>query len=212
MTKSGKGSGFSNNEETFNPNPGGGGGGGNGDDWWGIGPAIPSTLEEALGEKGREMSMAAAAAGTNPHYDTSYDAYSSNCQRAVLTYEARRRGYDVTALPTYKGDMLPYSKDYMKALSNPNTVSTGKSVRKIEAQMKSYGNGARAIITVNKSNGNGHAFIAEYHSGKVSYIDPQTNSRYTKLNLSKVASSTVTRVDNQKFTEYAKNAFTRQKV
>lgn len=195
--------------ETFNVKPGGGGG--NGDDWQGIGPTIPSTLKEALGVKGKPMSQAAASAGTNPHFNPLYDAYSSNCQRTVLAYEARRRGYDVTALPTYKGDLLPRGKDYLKALSNPKTVETGKSVKKIEAQMKGYGNGSRAIITVSKGH-EGHAFIAEYHNGKVSYIDPQTNSKYARLSLSKVTRSTVTRIDNQNFTEYARNAFTRQKV
>lgn len=203
----GRGS-WSASAETYNVVPGGGG---KGDDWWGIGPAVPSTLEDALGAKGKPMSQAAASAGTNPHYNGSYEAYSSNCQRAVLAYEARRRGYDVTALPTYNGDMLPYGSDYMRALSNPKIVSTGKSVKKIEAQMRSYGNGSRAIIVVAKGN-KGHAFIAEYHSGKVSYIDPQTNKKYNKISLKNVSSSTVTRVDDQKFTEYAKNAFTRQKV
>lgn len=211
MTKGGKDSGFSGGGETYEVNPGGSSGGIDDYYWQGIGPTIPSTLKEALGEKGKPMSMAAASAGTNPHYSPFYDAYSSNCQRAVLAYEARRRGYDVTALPTYNGDMLTYGRDYMKALSNPNTVNTGKSVRKIEAQMKSYGDKSRAIITVSRS-GNGHSFIAENHNGKISYIDPQTNEKYSGLSLSHVTDSSVMRVDNQKFTEYAKNAFTRQKV
>lgn len=192
----GRGS-WSSSGKTFDVNPGGAG---NGDDWWGIGPAVPSTLKEALGEKGKPMSQMAASAGTNPHYNAAYSAYSSNRQRAGLAYEARRRVYDVTALPTYNGDLLPYGRDYMRALSNPKTVSTGKSVRNIEAQMKGYGNGSRATVTVSKGL-KGHAFIAEYNSGKVSYIDPQTNSRYTRLNLKNVSSSTVTRVDNQSFTE-----------
>lgn len=177
-----------------------------------LGPRVPGSLSEALGETGKPMGMARAAEGTNPHYNRSYDAYSSNCQRCVLAYEARRRGYDVTALPTYSGDMLPYSGDYLKALSNPQQVNVGKSKQKIVQQMKQYGAGSRAIIRVSKANGSGHVFIAENVGGKITYVDPQTNSRYRDLNLSRVSNAAVVRIDNQQFTEYAKNAFTRQKV
>lgn len=205
----GRGS-WSSSGETYEVNPGRGGGGG-GQDENGIGPRIPGTLSEALGAQGEPMTPAEASAGTNPHYSPSYDAYSSNCQRCVITYEARRRGYDVTALPTYSGDLLPYGKDYLKALSNPKIVGTGKSVKKIQQEMKSYGDGSRAIIAVSRGR-NGHVFIAENNRGKISYIDPQTNKKYTNLSLSKVTNSSVTRLDNQQFTDYAKNAFTRQKV
>ena len=157
------------------------------------------------------MSMAQASAGTNPHYDKQFDAYSSNCQRCVLTYEARRRGYNVTALPTYSGDLLPYGRDFLRGFSNPQTIDVGKSTRKITKQMKSYGDGSRAIIGISKGS-NGHVFIAENVHGKIYYVDPQTNSKYNKLSLSKVSRADITRIDNQEFTEYAKNAFTRQKV
>lgn len=206
----GRGSGsFSSSEDTFDPNPGGSGGGGTPENV--LGPRIPETLEEALGEKGRPMGMARASEGTNPHYSPAYDAYSSNCQRCVLAYEARRRGYDVTALPTYSGDLLPYGDDYLKALSNPVTVQVGKSVRKLESQMRQYGDNARAIVQVRRGR-NGHVFIAEIHGGKVTYIDPQSNTKYTSLKLSNVREASLVRVDNQQFTEYARNAFTRQKV
>ena len=176
-----------------------------------IGPRIPGTLSEALGEPGPAMSMAKASKGTNPNFNRAFDAYSSNCQRCVLAYEARRRGYDVTALPTYSGDLLPYGGDYLKALSNPNPVNVGKSVRKLNSEMKSYGSGSRAIVRV-RSGRNGHVFIAENVNGKIKYVDPQTNERYSGLNLKRVSNASVTRIDNQSFTDYAKNAFTRQKV
>ena len=201
---------FSSSEDTFDPNPGGSGNG-NGTPETVLGPRIPETLEEALGEKGRPMSMAKASEGTNPHYSAEYDAYSSNCQRCVLAYEARRRGYDVTALPTYSGDLLPYGGDYLKALSNPVTVQVGKSVRKLENQMRQFGNNARAIVRVRRGQ-NGHVFIAENHGGNITYIDPQDNTKYNNLKLSNVRETALVRIDNQQFTEYARNAFTRQKV
>lgn len=182
-----------------------------GDDENVLGPRIPETLHDALGQRGKAMSMAAASAGTNPHYNRDYAAYSSNCQRCVLTYEARRRGYDVTALPTYKGDLLPYGRDYLKALSNPKTVDVGKSKIKLESQMRGYGNGSRTIVHVSAGR-NGHVFIAENVRGRVNYVDPQTNKRYSNINLSHVSGAQITRIDNQDFTEYARNAFTRKRV
>ena len=203
---------WSSSGGTYRPNPGGGGGGGGGGDADNtIGPRIPQTLSEALGERGKPMSPSRASAGTNPHYNAGYDAYSSNCQRCVLTYEARRRGYDVTALPTYSGDMLPYGGDYLKALSHPQTVDIGKSTRKLASQMKDFGEGSRAIVQVRKGR-NGHVFIAENSRGKIVYIDPQTNKRYSSLSLSGISNARLTRIDNQQFTDYAKNAFTRQRV
>lgn len=204
----GRGS-WSQSGGTFEPSVGGGNGSAEPEKV--IGPRIPGSLSEALGKRGPVMSIAKASEGTNPHFNPSYDAYSSNCQRCVLTYEARRRGYSVTALPTYSGDLLPSGHDYLKALSKPRTVNVGTSVKKLEGEMKRYGNGARAIISVGNKH-QGHAFIAENIRGKITYVDPQSNKRYNALNLSKVTRASVIRIDNQDFTEYAKNAFTRQKV
>lgn len=202
---------WSSSNETYDPNPGRTGGSGKGEPETVLGPRIPGTLSEALGQKGRPMGMARAAAGTNPHYSDAFEAYSSNCQRCVLAYEARRRGYDVTALPTYSGDLLPAGKDYMKALSNPQMVNVGKSVKRVESEMKSYGAGSRAIISVGKGV-DGHVFIAENVGGKITYIDPQHNKRFSKLRFSHVTRASVTRIDNLQFTDYAKNAFTTQRV
>ena len=47
--------------------------------------------------------------------------------------------------------------------------------------------------------------------GKTVFIDPQTNSRYSGLTLRHVSNASVTRIDNQGFTEYARNAFTQSR-
>ncbi len=99
----------------------------------------------------------------------------------------------------------------MKALSNPKTVDVGRSKVKLEKQMTSFGSGSRAIVHVSRGR-NGHVFIAENMNGKVRYVDPQTNRRYTSVSFSNVSSVQVTRLDNQQFTDYAKNAFTRKRV
>lgn len=107
--------------------------------------------------------------------------------------------------------MLPSGRDYLKSLSNPVVVEVGKSVRKIESEMKRYGNGSRAIIRVTRGR-RGHVFIAENMRGKTVYVDPQTNKRYSKLSLSRVSKAAVIRIDDQQFTDYARNAFTRERV
>ena len=71
--------------------------------------------------------------------------------------------------------------------------------------------GARAIVAVSK-NRNGHVFITENSLGKIFFVDPQTNKRYSNVNLNKVCGAQVIRIDDQKFTKYARNAFSTQKV
>lgn len=87
-----------------------GGGGASGKGSWSTSPNTksPDTLREALGTKGRAMSITKAAEGANPYYNGNYREFSENCQRCVVAYEARRRGYNVVAQPTYQGDQLPY--------------------------------------------------------------------------------------------------------
>ena len=70
--------------------PSGGGGGSSAE--WTTTPNVnsPQTLRQALGTRGRAMSMEKAASGANPYYDGSYREFSENCQRAVVAYEARR--------------------------------------------------------------------------------------------------------------------------
>lgn len=83
----GRGS-WSSSGGTFAPTAGGMSNGGGDENV--LGPRIPGTLQEALGQRGRPMSVAVASAGTNPHYSRDYAAYSSNCQRACS--RMRREG------------------------------------------------------------------------------------------------------------------------
>ena len=103
QTFGGRGSSSGSGLPTATPN---GNAPGNSKGQWSNAPNVqgPETLREALGNKGRPMSIEKAVLGANPYYDGSYKEFSENCQRAVVAYEARRRGYDVTAQPTFQGD------------------------------------------------------------------------------------------------------------
>lgn len=214
------------------PKTDGGGGAGSGGQWSnGLGFQNYDSLKDALGKKGRKRSIADAALNSNPHHDATYTykEFTENCQRCVVAYEARRRGYDVTAQPTYKGDKLP-----KVAYVNPNTGAkysywmgafkqakseriggrTAKQTQKnIENKMKSYGDGSRAILRVSWKGGGGHVFNVEQKNGKTYYIDAQVGKRYTSKVFQNIRTekTQLVRTDNLKFSDRAKNFVTKDK-
>ncbi|WP_390621060.1 phage minor capsid protein [Treponema pectinovorum] len=57
-------------------------------------------------QQGKPMNFRQTDGGSpNPNYKKG-GGYAKNCQTCVVAYELRRRGYDVEALPNYKGSML----------------------------------------------------------------------------------------------------------
>ena len=118
---------------------------------------------------------------TNPKWaeDSPWDV---NCQRCVSAYEARRRGYDVTAAP------LVDSHDPLQIMRHPNgwpsvykgadlidcTAASGTASEVlVNEKMAEWGDGARAIVRVRWQLGGGHVFIAERVNGQTVYVDPQ---------------------------------------
>ena len=153
----------------------------------------------------------------NPNFAGEIYGWSQNCQRCVSTYEARRRGYDVTALPIMttpeedelsnvfslgKGIFSPY------AGANPKDMSANSGTQaelNIEELMQSWGDGARAIVCVqwkDEKGGGGHAFIAEQVNGKTRFVDPQTGQTNVKEYFDDAKGRGVVcgRIDNLPFT------------
>ena len=58
----------------------------------------------------KDLSIIADIKATNPGFSTHTHEYMENCQRCVVAYEARRRGYHVIAKPRIlsRTDPLPY--------------------------------------------------------------------------------------------------------
>lgn len=199
----------------------GGGGGGTGQNFSnGLGTRVYATTEEALGTKGREMSPDRAALGANPNWNPEYSEYSENCQRCVIAYEARRRGYDVVAQPTYAGDTLPYGDNYATNFVNAKVESIGRNTRAsvqsaLDNKMNEYGEGSRAIVSVQWSGASyGHVINVERRGGKTIYRDAQTGVQYKGENFfAKVnpKSVKVTRVDNLDFSEIAAQSVTKDR-
>ncbi len=154
---------------------------------------------------------------TNPNYshDDPNSPYNNNCQRCVSAYEARRRGYNVQALPVPVGsDTLPimmhprgwptvYSGfDLVNCSANSGTAAAIN----IEGQMEQWGANARAIVRVRwkpECGGGGHVFIAERINGVTRFIDPQNSETDARYYFEDAKGSDVfcMRIDNLPFTE-----------
>lgn len=187
-------------------------------------PAIkePLSVSEALGKRGRPMGLDRALACANPYFTGDHREFSENCQRAVVAYEMRRRGYKVTAQPTFEGDALPsvvkgngiwqgaFKGAKRESIAAATTV---KARARLEAKMKGYGAGSRAVVVVQWKSGGGHAFNVENSGGRISYVDAQTGDRYnpkTILNGTKPGSVGIVRTDKLRVSARAsKSVWTR---
>lgn len=153
----------------------------------------------------------------NPYLEESLkkgnDLYTHNCQRCVAAYEARRRGYDVIAIPKVSGnDPLARMNDehgWPNIFENGGNclipcISASKEgvKKKIIEQMTSYGDGARAIVRIVRENGSGHLFIAECHEGIVHFFDPQDGSldASAQFDYIQVDQTFLLRIDDKEFT------------
>lgn len=199
------------------PSAGGGSGSGNFSPY-GVGDTIPAAggLKQSIGTKGKPYSIDNALKNVNPNHSYAYSEYSENCQRCVVAYELRRRGYNVTALPTYQGDTLPVVNAYgngrwQMAFKGAKTVKVGstsaaKTQKNLEAKMKSFGNGSRAVVRIP-----GHVFNCENVNGKIKYVEAQTGKRYTSKNVFGNLSSSqskkvsIIRTDNLRISDRARN-------
>lgn len=190
----------------------------------GLGTKVDDTLKEAIGSKGEPLSIAEAYNGANPHFDSSgtYAEYNMNCQRCVVAYELRRRGYDVVAQPTYNGDPLPYSTKggnarWMGAFQGAKSISVGASrnatvEKNIEKEMNGFGPGSRAIVRVRwQGSHSGHVFNVENRNGKITYVDAQTGKSVNikeYLSGSSPSQTRLVRTDNLRISDRAKNFVT----
>lgn len=136
---------------------------------------------------------------SNPNYKSGIE-WQVNCQRCVPTYEMRRRGYNVTALPAnrYSSNYLSYYPFNVWENAKVKNCS-GTGYEQIKDKMREWGDGSRAQIVVNWNNTNsGHTFIAEQVFGKTKFIDPQTGENDVSYYFDSVADGKTRfcRIDN----------------
>jgi hypothetical protein len=183
-------------------------------------PGLSKTLEEALGAKGRPLSTDKAVLGANPFHSMGRE-YQENCQRCVIATEARFRGYNVVALPTFDGDTMPTGDNFANNFKNAKVNRIGRTTpnatkNSIEKQMKQYGDGSRAIIAVawKGKNAGGHVVNVIQRNGKTHVYDGQTGKQYKLsdlMNASRTEHTRLVRVDNLEFSNQAREAVRRKK-
>ena len=193
------------------------------------------TLKEALGNKGKAFNSSDALLRVNPNYNRTYAEYSMNCQRCVVAYELRRRGYDVEALPTYEGDKAPTIAYYNKnaktyegrwkgAFRNAKTINVGaegnnakaeaKVIKNIEKQMRGFKKGSRGVVQVLYRGGGGHVFNVENTGKGIVFYEAQTGKvKNMKSFMMDVDTKSVNlvRTDNLRISDRAKNFVTKRK-
>ena len=143
--------------------------------------------------------------------------YKTNCQRCVVAHEARMRGYDVVARPSWgAGDDLQKVGNWLEVFTGDKETYNckGKTPKDLEEfiaeKMKMWGKGSRAFLWFQWKEpilGKGHVVVIRLNeNGFVQYGDPQTGKigvvRY--LQEIKLDSAVIMRVDNLEFTDKIK--------
>lgn len=179
-------------------------------------------LKSALGSKKDPFSLSDALSLTNPNYPS--PGYSDNCTRCVVAYELRRRGYDVTALPTYGGDKwMDVSINNVAAAdrwkgafrgSRTERVGSGsaaKTIDNIKQHMKMYGSGSRAVVNIRYADTEiNHVFNVENVNGRILFLDAQSGQRYSQASMRNLLrqtsgmTTTLTRTDNLRISNRAR--------
>ena len=139
--------------------------------------------------------------------------YRNNCQRCVVAYEMRRRGYAVTAMPRPMTNDHPprpaadYDTNRWKTAFKGTWIECGDETgeNEIERNLHKWGIGSRAIVHVTwKFSGDqSHVFIAEKLKNGIVFVDPQTGDmnvrRYFKS--AEAGKTSIMRIDNAEPTE-----------
>lgn len=163
------------------------------------------------------------AKAVNPNYDTKSVKWTHNCQRCVVAYEMRRRGYDVraTARPTevknhifFPNEIVPTGDDHLShapfdAWVPPESIHCENGQISIEQKLEEWGDGARAEVMVlwRGQHGAGHVFVAEQINGKTHFIDPQSGRDGVAYYFDDCdpAQIYICRTDDKELTEYVKD-------
>ncbi len=158
-------------------------------------------------------------AKVNPHWGEK--GYKENCQRCVIAYEMRCRGWNVEVQPAGK-----YEEGDSFRLFWPNSFEGGMLARKpiagegikakqaIEQTMTKYGEGSRAIVSVmwkpryKGDKPGGHVFIVQNDGDRIRFVDPQTGDiDYTDWeNRIKKGKTDIYRIDDKESTALVLNA------
>lgn len=126
--------------------------------------------------RGASMNITDALQGANPNFSQG-GQYRVNCQRCVQTYEYRRRGFDVEALPKpKKGGKIKWGNEcFIDKQGNVPQFTYNQTEQQIKDELTKAPDNARYIIYIKWSTSRtAHVFIAEKENGIIRYVDPQS--------------------------------------
>lgn len=137
-------------------------------------PTTTKSFEEIVGSKSQlgETSRQSSSY-VNPNFNEN-DDYRYNCSSCAISYELRRRGYDVEALPfNEKMGMGGYQLFYPKRLPQRITGKTSEEIeKKITDLFRSYGADARGFLLLKWKSGDGHICNLEFRPIGSNMISP----------------------------------------
>lgn len=121
--------------------------------------------------------IAQAVANTNPLFSTGADRWTQNCQRCVVAYEMRRRGFDVTAGGAESEHLPALAAKWIDPTTNePPTWRSDWAAMELEPA------GARLQVYVawtdvdGALSGDAHVFVAEQTVDGLRFVDPQSGT------------------------------------
>jgi len=134
-------------------------------------------------------------AAVNPNFNKGVP-YQINCSNCTTTYELRRRGYDVEALPRHvpmrMGELMACYKG-----AKDKVVEEKDKLAALTREVESWGDGARGTVRITMGQGHiGHVFSTEVVDGKAIFIDPQSGKHNGAAMLRKASMASVFRTDN----------------
>lgn len=131
--------------------------------------------------KQSDMSMEEDIKRVNPLYKDISQQSKSNCVLCSVTYDLRRRGYDVTAQGAgfgYENDEVTnWYKDKISYKEIDNVKKNKVSPENIISALSSAG--GRGIVNVFWPGGGGHAMAYDTEGGSLKIIDAQSGDIYT---------------------------------
>lgn len=147
-----------------------------------------SVLDKSTGlyVKKKKMSKDEDSAKVNPGFNRFNDNYKTNCGFCTVTYDMRRRGYDVTAKPNITGSnesdlkaWYPNAKTkHIDARDAAGNYSSRYARQKLLTELSNQKN-SRGDIRMKYAVGGGHSVAYEVdRKGKVTIRDTQANKVY----------------------------------
>ena len=139
-------------------------------------------------------------AACNPKYAGSeVPGTTNNCTLCAFTYDMRRRGYDVTAKASNRGNYPDVLMTDIYKGARQEKIGAGSFSGVFENAAKKYPEGARGEIAV-YGPFSGHSMAFEIRNGKMEVLCTQTNQKFTPQQLSQMGwnprETTVIRTDH----------------